>query len=223
MKIHTQKQTRNSNIIAFNPANAESKTFRIIRALAVGSGLACEDESIHTENEISSFPHKQTVSNFNTGFPQEEQFPQKFEIEIIDFIQGEVARAKIFYNGKQIGNDLTDNSYDHDGYRFHDVFHLSYAAILSWSPVMRQFLDCKRKSNPRIDEVEDGGRAKVTEEAISIFIFSHAKKRNFWVGMSSIDHALLEEIQIMTENLEVSQCSTSDWETEVAPKNWTGS
>ena len=37
---------------------------------------------------------------------------------------------KAFINKKQIGNDLTDNSYISDGYRFHDVFHFSYKNIL---------------------------------------------------------------------------------------------
>ncbi|MDF5729404.1 MAG: hypothetical protein PUP92_15635 [Rhizonema sp. PD38] len=30
-----------------------------------------------------------------------------------------------------MGNDLTDNSYFSDGYRFHDAFHLSNIVILS--------------------------------------------------------------------------------------------
>ena len=42
--------------------------------------------------------------------------------------------------------------------RFHDIFHLSYAAILGWSPTVRALLRCKRKSDPRVDEVEDGGK-----------------------------------------------------------------
>ena len=40
------------------------------------------------------------------------------------------------------GNNRRD-----DGYRFHDVVHLAYAAILGWSPVTRALLDCKRRSS----------------------------------------------------------------------------
>src|SRR5205823_12790053 len=40
-------------------------------------------------------------------------------------------------NGVNIGDRLTDNKSEPDDYRFHDVFHLAYAAILGWSPVTR--------------------------------------------------------------------------------------
>jgi hypothetical protein len=38
--------------------------------------------------------------------------------------------------GINIGDQLTDNHLEPDDYRFHDVFHLSYTAILGWSPVL---------------------------------------------------------------------------------------
>lgn len=60
-------------------------------------------------------------------------------------------------------------------YRFHDVFHLAYAAVLGWSPVLRALLKCKRKSHPWLDENQDGARAILIEEGISTFVFNHAK------------------------------------------------
>ena len=33
-------------------------------------------------------------------------------------------------DGKRVGDLLTDNSHDDDGYRFHDVFHYSNAVLL---------------------------------------------------------------------------------------------
>ena len=114
---------------------------------------------------------------------------------------------------EQIGDDLTDNSDSIDGYRFHDVFHLSYAAILGWSPVTRSNLKCKRKSNPSIDEVQDGGRAIAIEEGISALVFSYAEKHNFLEGVSILDDQLLKIINNMTSySLEVSKCSLHDWE-----------
>ena len=62
-------------------------------------------------------------------------------------------------DGAPLGNELTDNAYENDGYRYHDVFHLAYAAVLGWSPVIRKLMDRKRKSDPQIDRIEDGGRA----------------------------------------------------------------
>ena len=49
-------------------------------------------------------------------------------------------------NGALLGNELTDNAYENSGYRYHDVFHLAYAAVLGWSPVRRQLMKQKRKT-----------------------------------------------------------------------------
>ena len=35
---------------------------------------------------------------------------------------------------------LFPNAYRDDGYRFHDVMHLTFAALLGWSPVLRSLL-----------------------------------------------------------------------------------
>ena len=73
--------------------------------------------------------------------------------------------------GRSIGNDVDVNSYDPDGYRWHDAFHLANLTILGGSPVMRAPLKRKRRSNPSVDNVEDGGRAIPVEEGISALIF----------------------------------------------------
>ena len=64
-------------------------------------------------------------------------------------------RIVTLINGRKFGDPLRDNRYEDDGYRFHDIFHLSYASVLGWSPTLRALLRCKRKSDPKIDEVED--------------------------------------------------------------------
>ncbi|MFX5743284.1 pyrophosphatase, partial [Acinetobacter baumannii] len=61
--------------------------------------------------------------------------------------------------GVFVGDRLTDNAAEPDDYRFHDVFHYAYIAVLGWSPVIRSLLRLKRKSVPKIDEVDDGARA----------------------------------------------------------------
>ena len=65
----------------------------------------------------------------------------------------------------QIGNVLRDKSAEPDGYRFHDAFHIGLMTKIGWSPVMRNNLNLRRRSNPDIDEFEDGGRAIVAEES----------------------------------------------------------
>ena len=150
---------------------------------------------------------------FDDNFPEKERLPRKFKVEITEVHKNNSVKMQAFINGEQIGNDLTDNSDSIDGYRFHDVFHFSYAAILGWSPVTRSNLNCKRKSNPSIDEVQDGGRASAIEEGISALVFSYAEKHNFLEGVSILDDQLLKIINNMTSySLEVSKCSLHDWE-----------
>jgi hypothetical protein len=117
-----------------------------------------------------------------------------------------------FVNGSRVGDNLTDNAYERDGYRFHDVFHFSYAAVLGWGPIVRVILSCKRKSDPVIDEVEDGGRAKVIDEAVSALVFAYARDHDFFKGITSVDRDLLRDIQRMTAHLEVAACTTREWE-----------
>ena len=102
-------------------------------------------------------------------------------------------RPKVFLygpDGVKLGDPLTDNAYDDDGYRFHDVFHLAYASMLGWSPITRFFFKAKRESDPRVREVEDGGRATVIEEAISAFVFDYARNERFLEGVRA--HRLLD-------------------------------
>lgn len=151
--------------------------------------------------------------SFDSEFPETERLPRNFKVEFTEVTQDNSVRMRAFIEGEQVGNELTDNSYSSDGYRFHDVFHLSYAAILGWSPVTRQILGRrKRKSNPRVDEVEDGGRAKAIEEGISALVFSYTKDHAFLEGVTTLDYRLLKTLKSMTSHLEVAQCSLGDWE-----------
>ena len=111
-----------------------------------------------------------------------------------------------------IGEPLTDNILDPDGYRFHDVFHFAHAAILHWSPVFRALIKQKRKSDPEIDEAQDGGRAIVVEEGLTAWIFSRAKHLNFFDGQDPISFDLLKTVQQFVQGYEVDACPLSLWE-----------
>lgn len=150
--------------------------------------------------------------SFDSGYPSNERLPRKFEVIITEIKEGDSIKMKAFVNGQQVGDDLTDNAYAPDGYRFHDIFHFSYAAILGWSPVTRQNLKCKRKSDPKVDEVEDGGRAKAIEEGISALVFEYAEDHNFLAEVKQIDYKILKIIKSLTSRLEVTQCSVGEWE-----------
>jgi NTP pyrophosphatase (non-canonical NTP hydrolase) len=150
--------------------------------------------------------------NFDVGFPEHERLPRQMVVDITEQIVDGVPRMRAQVNGEQIGDDLTDNSYDHDGYRFHDIFHFAYAAVLGWSPVVRANLKRKRKSVPRIDEVEDGGRAAAIEEGVSAIVFDYAKHHAFLDGISAVDSEILRTVKSVTSYLEVAVCSVGDWE-----------
>lgn len=150
--------------------------------------------------------------DFDGQYPKGERLPRQFVVEFRDEPGEGIARLRAYVGGKQIGDPLTDNSYEDDGYRFHDVFHLAYAAVLGWSPVTRRILRRKRKSDPRVDEVEDGGRAQVIEEGVAALVFDYARRHNFLSGVASLDYHLLKTIKSVTAHLEVSECTFGDWE-----------
>ncbi|MCY4131008.1 MAG: nucleotide pyrophosphohydrolase [Gammaproteobacteria bacterium] len=149
------------------------------------------------------------LPDFDRDFPPEERLPEHFEIEIVQRMEG---KSYMRWNGVFIGDPLTDNIMDPDGYRFHDVFHLSYAAILHWSPIFRGLIKQKRKSRPEIDEGEDGGRARVVEEGLSAWIFSRAKDQGFFEGRESLSFDLLKVVQGFVRGYEVEKCPLSLWE-----------
>ncbi|MDE0337628.1 MAG: nucleoside triphosphate pyrophosphohydrolase family protein [Caldilineaceae bacterium] len=145
---------------------------------------------------------------FDESFPEEERLPRQMEISI----EEGSGRVVTSIDGSILGNQLRDNRYEDDGYRYHDIFHLSYASVLGWSPTMRSLLRCKRKSDPKVDEVEDGGRAIVVEEGIAGMVFSYAERRNALEGAEGVNYDLLRTIKDMTSHLEVSCRTEGEWE-----------
>ncbi|PWB80638.1 MAG: hypothetical protein C3F11_17405 [Methylocystaceae bacterium] len=108
----------------------------------------------------------------------DERFPDRFEVHFID--EGD-ARSNMFWvedgrTVRKLGATLTDNDHDGDGYRFHDVMHIAFAVHLGWSPNLRAFMGLKRRSSAATDEVEDGGRAKILEEAVILEIHRGAEE-----------------------------------------------
>lgn len=142
--------------------------------------------------------------NFDTGSNAAEAFPIRFSLRFNQQNDGERIIVRIFFDDQQVGAELTDNSHDDDGYRFHDVFHASFVAVLGWSPVLRKLLGRKRKSAAKIDEVEDGGRAAVIEEGIAALVFDYGRNHNFLEGTKGVDEALLKTVKSMSSHLEVA-------------------
>jgi NTP pyrophosphatase (non-canonical NTP hydrolase) len=164
----------------------------------------------------SRWPRGQSELKFSdTKTEVNESFPPAIEAVMIQEQIGGRVTSKLLLDGVQIGATLTDNAYAADGYRFHDVFHLAYAAVLGWSPVIRALLKRKRKSNPKLDEVEDGGRAVVIEEGISALVFAYAKNHGWLEGVDVLDYELLRTIKNMTSHLEVRTATPAQWQTSI--------
>lgn len=154
-----------------------------------------------------------TAPDLDSALPDGERLPRQMTVRLVEEPSDDARpKVRMTINGEGIGSLLGDNAYDPDGYRFHDVFHLAYAAILGWSPNLRAFLKRKRKSRPLLDEVEDGGRARIIEEGVSALAFDYARVHSFLEGISEIDYGLLRTIQSMTSHLEVGLATAADWE-----------
>lgn len=154
----------------------------------------------------------QRLKSNEEELPLSQRWPDKIKFTILEKHGGPFAAVVTYHNEVPIGDPLTDNSYTDDGYRYHDVFHMSYLAVLSWSPVLRKNLSRKRKSNQNIDEVEDGGRAAVIEEGIAAMVYSYARDHNWFENVQHIDGDLLKTIKKMTLHLEVSDRTENQWE-----------
>lgn len=149
---------------------------------------------------------------FDAGYQEHERLPRQLEVELREVVVKGKTKIRMRMNGKKIGDDLTDNADDPDGYRFHDVFHLGYVAVLGWSPVIRKLLKRKRRSDPKIDEVQDGGRAQVIDEGIAALVFEYAREHKWLQGVPDLDYQLLRTIKGITSPLEVRARSMGEWQ-----------
>ena len=64
--------------------------------------------------------------------------------------------------------------------------------------------------------MEDGARAAIIEEAISILIFNQAEERGWYSDQSSIDIGLLKTIRRMGMGLEVRACTAKQWQEAIS-------
>jgi NTP pyrophosphatase (non-canonical NTP hydrolase) len=185
--------------------------------LATKAGLAMDDiAASNLEKTRGRWLDDATApALFDEGFPPGEQLPRQFEVRFDYENSTGQSRVVITLEAKQVGGKLTDNSYNEDGYRFHDAFHFTFAALLGWSPVTRRNLQRKRKSDSRIDEVEDGGRGWVIEEAIAALAFAYASEHEFFERVQTVDQQLLRTIRTLTMTAEVRVRSAKEWERAV--------
>jgi len=154
-------------------------------------------------------PNYDALPTFDRQFPEGERLPARFSVHVRELEEG---RSGLWWEGEALGDPLDDNIEDEDGYRFHDVFHLAFAAILHWSPVCRALMGRKRKSVASVDRTQDGGRAIAVEEGLSVWLFSYAKEMAFFEGQESLSFDVLKTVSQFVRGYEVEQCPLRLWE-----------
>jgi NTP pyrophosphatase (non-canonical NTP hydrolase) len=182
-------------------------------ALATKLGLDLDDIARANLEKTRDRWLRTTADPFDDQYTLAEQLPRTGTFEFVTSVS-DAGRptVRVRRDGRWMGDPLTDNSHVNDGYRFHDVFHLAYAAVLGWSPVTRKLMGRKRKSDPEVDEAEDGGRAIVTEEGIALMAFAYATSHNYLVGVTRLDFPFLNVIKDVTAPYEVGVRTAADWE-----------
>jgi len=150
--------------------------------------------------------------SYDQRFPENERFPRRMVFEFSEKVAPEGTHVTLKMNGSSVGDMLTDNRGIPDDYRFHDIFHLAHVAVLGWSPTLRRMLRLKRKSDPRVDENEDGARATLIEEGIASWIFNHAARAMFFRSTIAVDYGLLKSVHEFVQGYEVESRPLWQWE-----------
>ena len=189
----------------------------VLRALGLAAstaGIALETAArANLEKIFDRWPVDRIPPPFpDEAFPERERLPRRLAVRLAEVDLDGRKTVRMTLDGRPFGDPLSDNRLREDDYRFHDVFHLAHAAFLGWSPTLRRMLNAKRKSDPAIDEGEDGARAIVTEEGVSAWVFSHARRLNYFAGMSSLDYGLLKSVRRFVAGYEVDACPLWLWE-----------
>jgi NTP pyrophosphatase (non-canonical NTP hydrolase) len=185
---------------------------------------------MHRERSFDELPV------FDADFPDHERFPRRLVVAFAEqaltsgraaamltlvvvepntFPDGPVHRddGKVvgYQVGGGLGDPLTDNSRRVDAYRYHDAIHLGFLAVLNWSPTTRALLRVKRRSNPIVDECEDGARAIFAEEGLAAILSRLAVRRTAFLSETSIDGEVIDVARAATVDLEVEALPAWLW------------
>lgn len=193
----------------------EAITRTLIQA-ANEAGVTLEAAAVKNLAKIfDRWPRERVYPNpLDADAEPEEQLPRDLYVEIFERqVRGQ---TYVFQrcNGINIGDRLTDNAMQSDDYRFHDVFHFAYVAVLTWSPVIRALFRLKRKSAPKVDEAQDGARAILIEEGITTWIFGQGINLNLFADMKPGDlpFDLLKHVRQFVAGYEADHCPLWLWE-----------
>ena len=158
-------------------------------------------------------------------FPESERFSRQMEVCFVSVADG---LLQMYYEGKRLGDPLTDNAPVDDGYRYHDILHFAFVAKLGWSPVLRDLLRRKRKSDPKVDVEQDGARARIVEEAVLNAFHAEGERqatlrprsestsqKRLFATRTEISFDLLRLVENFVRRLEVRESQYWEWENAI--------
>jgi hypothetical protein len=207
----TGKIDRNRDVLSAHLV----EIFRAIVAAAGAAGVSLDLAAYENLRKVfSRWPAEKIYPGFTDAtMSRNERLPRNFEVFFEEHDAGD-GRVYVIQkrNGIIVGDRLTDNKTEKDDYRFHDIFHMSFAVHLRWSPVLRALFKLKRKSVPALDENEDGARAILIEEGVSTFIFGRGLELDLFANLDHVDYDLLKAIQHFVRGYEVERCALWQWE-----------
>lgn len=188
---------------------------KLIQA-ANDSGVTIEAAAVKNLHKIfDRWPREKVYSApFDATMDPEEQLPRRMTIDVYE----RKVRGQTFVyqrsSGVYVGDRLTDNAVEPDDYRFHDVFHYAHVAVLGWSPVIRALLRLKRKSDPKLDDAEDGARAILIEEGVTSWIFGQAQQLRYFdkVKSGGLPLDMLKHVRQFVAGYESERCPLWLWE-----------
>lgn len=192
------------------------KVFRLLMQSSREAGLTLEGAAIKNRHKtLGRWPDvKGYPAAADANADPDEQLPRHMAIDVFEKAVG--GRLYVFQrcNTLFVGDRLTDNAHEEDDYRFHDVFHYAFVAVLGWSPVVRSLLRLKRKSEASLDETEDGARAILIEEGVSTWVFSQAQTLDLFRDMKAgeLPIELLKQIHQFVQGYEPADCPLWLWE-----------
>ncbi|MET4698803.1 NTP pyrophosphatase (non-canonical NTP hydrolase) [Constrictibacter sp. MBR-5] len=193
------------------------KFFRPLARAAAAAEVSLEEAAQYNIDKTEDrWPTKRVFPNApDEGLHIDEQLPRKMRVLIYERNVNGTDYVFQKSGGMLLGDRLTDNHQPEDDYRFHDVFHLSHAAVLGWSPTTRALLKIKRKSQRAVDENEDGARANLIEEGLTTWIFETAKRHHFFAHTQTLGLDLLKDVKRFVRGYEAEKLPMWLWESAI--------
>jgi NTP pyrophosphatase (non-canonical NTP hydrolase) len=188
--------------------------FRTLLAAADDADVSLDEAARRNVTKIfSRWPSTYSYGPaFDRDFDSDEQLPARIRMVFKEKNVAGRTYVVVQCNDLNVGDRLTDNRIEQDDYRFHDVFHLAYAAHLGWSPTLRSLFKVKRRSRPEIDENEDGARARLIEEGVAAWVFNHGMRSHSFRSTTSLDYGLLKAVREFVKGYEVDSRPLWQWE-----------